>query len=466
MTRVKIKCKNSDDKKIKTKLLEILCTKQIQVTKVFTAPDGFAILLYNEDHADKIFSRDIKTDLDSNGFTAVLPPELKSKKSVIITKVDDVIYDRSNDEIAQELSDNNTWIGAEIDAVFKFPNSNTLKVTFNQTAIAKKCTESGLLAFNLSIPPSDIKQETFIPIKSCMKCYKLEDHSTKECPEDKDFKICSECSLIGHVWHQCKAKTKKCVNCGDEHSTLAMRCPKRKEIIKTKRKQERDRNSTTYVNVTKTNTTTNMYKPATTTTEDMLRINTCILHAHYRNIENPGTYETELNKVLTLNNLPTIRIPENPDSHKILNIPKPPPTPVTQRTQHLPQPSRNEEMQEREDDIVESQEEKEKEAMHNFTAKDLDLNFYVSDERGWPTRKFTVTDLVKGINEKIYKWTYTKQVIPEQDMLQMIGDDRIRLKHCWKAVENSEFRKIRSGLQQERSPAHNRDPRLKRLSLN
>ncbi len=28
---------------------------------------------------------------------------------------------------------------------------------------------------------------------------------------------------------------KKCLNCGDNHSTLAMKCPKRKEILKEKK---------------------------------------------------------------------------------------------------------------------------------------------------------------------------------------------------------------------------------------
>ncbi len=468
MTRVKIKCKNSDEKRKKTKLLEILCTKQVQVTKVFTTPDGYGILLINEDHADKIFTREIKEELVANGFSAVLPPELKSKKSVIISRADDVVYDKTVDVIADELTQNNAWIGDDTDSVFKFPNSNTLKVTFNQTATAKKCTENGLLAFNLSIPPSDIKQETFIPIKTCMKCYTLEDHTTKDCPEEKDFKICSECSLVGHAWHQCTAKRKKCINCGDEHSTLAMRCPKRKEIIKMKRKQERDRSSVTYANVAKTNTTSDTHRPATTTSEDMLRINTCILHAHYRNIENPGTYEAELNKVLKLNNLPTIRIPENPDSHKILNIPKPPPTAATRKdkTSHLPQCSREDEIQVRDDDVVESPEETEKEFLPTCTANEFELNFYVSEERGWPKTRFTVTDLVNGINNKIYKWTYTNQSIPEHEMLKMIGDNKVRLKHCWKALEISEFRKLRSGLLQERSPAQNRDPRLRKTSLN
>ncbi len=53
---------------------------------------------------------------------------------------------------------------------------------------------------------------------------------------------------------------------------------------------------------------------------DMLKINICIVHAHYRNMEKPGSYEEELNKIFTVNNLPNIIIPETPDSRKALRI--------------------------------------------------------------------------------------------------------------------------------------------------
>lgn len=70
------------------------------------------------------------------------PPELKSKKSIIIKKVDEVIYDRSTDEIADEVALLNSWIGDEIDTVFKFPNSLIIKEIVNQTSIAKKMHRS------------------------------------------------------------------------------------------------------------------------------------------------------------------------------------------------------------------------------------------------------------------------------------------------------------------------------------
>ncbi len=59
-----------------------------------------------------------------------------------------------------ELQKQNPWIGEEIVDIYKFPKSPTLKITFSQTTLALKCTEKGLKAFNISIPPNEIKQET------------------------------------------------------------------------------------------------------------------------------------------------------------------------------------------------------------------------------------------------------------------------------------------------------------------
>ncbi len=96
-------------------------------------------------------------------------PELKAKKRVIIPRVDDVIYERSSDDSGEEIIRMNSWTGDELESAFKFSKSPTIQPTFIQTQLAKKCTEAGLKAFNISIPSHEIKLETYIPIKCCMK---------------------------------------------------------------------------------------------------------------------------------------------------------------------------------------------------------------------------------------------------------------------------------------------------------
>ncbi len=136
-----------------------------------------------------------------------MPPELKAKKSVIIPRVDDLIYEQPALDIGEEIAKKNQWIGDEL-GVYKFPCSPAIKLTFSQTILDKMCIEIGLKAFSVSIPPHEIKLETYISIQCCMRCYALE-HFKNECPKNNDFKVCSECSTVGHVWHQYKEENKK-----------------------------------------------------------------------------------------------------------------------------------------------------------------------------------------------------------------------------------------------------------------
>lgn len=145
MARIKIKCRaNSKDKKMK--LIEILSKKDIEVSRIFTTHDGFALLTVNEHHAYSIFNAETKDELASHDFTPAMPPELTANKSVIFPRVDDLIYEWSTVEIGEELKRQNSWMGEELEGVYKFPNSPIIKLTFTQTIFAKKYTEIGLKA--------------------------------------------------------------------------------------------------------------------------------------------------------------------------------------------------------------------------------------------------------------------------------------------------------------------------------
>ncbi len=393
--------------KKKKKLLEILCTKEIHVTKIFNTNDGFALLLLNEENAEKIFTKGLKDSLDREGFSPLMTPELKVKKSIIVTRVEDLIYDRYEDEIADELKLKNSWIGDAIDSVFKFPNSSTIKITFTQTNLAKKSIEKGLLAFNLSIPPSDIKQETFIQMKTCMKCYRIEDHSTRDCPKDVSFRICSECSKEGHVWYQCKKQAKKCINCGENHSTLAMKCMKRKIVITEKRKKEDTRKNLSYVAATRSRDNfqqqPHILDTPNITKEDTLKIQMCFVHAHCKNTENPGSYEEELNKILNINSLPCIKIPEIPNSQNVFSLPPEQQTQNTTGTTHKKQHTQktkeaaaiHDRYNEEKDDEIDSELESMEKEILCKDAREIGLKTFTSKERVGPA-----IDLLPQISHK------------------------------------------------------------------
>ena len=140
------------------------------------------------------------------------------------------IYNQPTKEIKDELVAENSWIQEGIESIFKVPRTKILKICMNQTAAAKKATEAGLLAFYMRIPPTNISIEEYIPIFTCMRCYKIEDHPTYRCQHPREYKACSECASIEHTWRECTATEKKCLNCHGAHRTLANKCPLRKDV--------------------------------------------------------------------------------------------------------------------------------------------------------------------------------------------------------------------------------------------
>lgn len=153
-----------------------------------------------------------------------------------------------------------------------------------------------------------------------MRCYKIEDHHTSECPKPKEYKICRECAEDGHIWRECTNDYKRCINCHNDHRTLAVRCPLRKEVIKIKRKEGKE--PKTYSNAAKNNTTQqprNTYQEMSAVIPDIQRtIYPCLKYAHIINAEIPGTYQETINKVFSAINLTPIIIPEDPPSRRIL----------------------------------------------------------------------------------------------------------------------------------------------------
>ncbi|MPC56148.1 hypothetical protein E2C01_050101 [Portunus trituberculatus] len=170
MARVKIKFKQPNEGPSKIKLLEILSSKCIYATTIIVIRDGYIVLTRNDEDTENILSKDVANQLRTKGYNHITPPEIKAKRTVIVSRLDSHIYQNDTEAIEREVSDNNDWITDEdIEEIYKFPNSNTIKITFAQTAHAKKAQEKGILLFSMSIPPHQIKEETYTQVITCMK---------------------------------------------------------------------------------------------------------------------------------------------------------------------------------------------------------------------------------------------------------------------------------------------------------
>ena len=170
MPRVKIKTTNSKDPRKTSALLETLSKNDVYINKLIPLADGYVVIVATEEEQDKIFKNKTTQELAGKDFIPIVPPELKANRSIIITSVDNHIYDNNEEDIIYEIYEKNLWTQNNIESLFKFPNSKTIKITFNDTSLPKKALTNGLRLFSMSLPAHSIKQEIFYNITTCFRC--------------------------------------------------------------------------------------------------------------------------------------------------------------------------------------------------------------------------------------------------------------------------------------------------------
>lgn len=480
MARVKIKHPDPGKPENRLKLVKTLSEHLVYATKIITTQDGYITLTRTDEDIDKIFKNGCNKKLTEQDFEPILPPEQRAKRTVILFNVDEYLISQKEKDIEEEILKENAWIKEGISNIFKVPRAKIIKICFNDSLTAKNATEKGLLAFHMSIPSHNIKIDEFIPILTCMRCYQLESHTTNNCPMPKEHKVCSECGGKTHTWRECKEATKKCLNCEGQHRTLAYKCPKRKEIIDKKRKETKT--NMTYSQVTK-NTANKANNNANiiteTITDDILnkdtasKILTCIIHSHIINMANPGTYNTEINKVFKLNNLPHINLPENPPSKQVLSL-----ATATESGAKLGEEQKGEtydsqeEEEEEEMSEVEIEEQQQSREIHEKTPQGemisgtaIGLKIITKESNGWPEDNLYLKQILESIEKGIYKWTYTSSAYSEREIFNMLASKMIDLHKVFHIQEDQSFRKIRNGLIQEKTPP-NKEQRKKRSHHN
>ena len=172
----------------------------------------------------------------------------------------------------------------------------------------------------------------------------------------------------------------------------------------------------------------------------------CIL-AHLNNIAEPGSFNRHLNYLLKKNNLPGFTAEDDAPSHKIFNIASLTRT-VTQSQEELNEMLTEDEMspapKEQRETIS-----KPKQTIPT-PAKELGITVYTSKSNPFP-KIITYQILKENIKNETYKITFTANKTIEE-VKQMIENDKMKfVDNDLKIVDDSTFRKIRTG-KDDRSP--------------
>jgi len=302
MHKITIKC-SAETAPTKVELLERLRPFNIRISGIQLRGKVFHVSYDDGQDLDNLFSDDCIAKLEELQCSPVLPPALRSSRTVILFRVDDLIYDNSTETIREEIQRANRNL--RVDDIYKFENSRTVKITFTSQRMAIECSENGLNAFYLHVAPANITRDRHVDVSVCFRCFKMDDHISDNCPMDKNFLVCSLCSVVGHSYRNCTSTVRKCLNCEGNHSALAYKCPMRKEIVKAKRLQ----NTESYarraaIGPVKTSNVAAALQPDASVI--ISRSTVCVMIAALKEKESRGTFEEVLNRLLTANNLPSI----------------------------------------------------------------------------------------------------------------------------------------------------------------
>ena len=173
----------------------------------------------------------------------------------------------------------------------------------------EKAVSNGLLMFNLSVPPASISREIHIDLIICYRCYQWNDHKAANCKRDSSYVICSICSSTGHSFKNCESKTKKCINCNGNHCTVSYSCPKRKQIVRSitseKHFSASSSKPSSYSNSVKMRASSKIDSDIMETTSRSIM---CVLVAALKQPDTSEEFETILNELLKVNNLPPFQM--------------------------------------------------------------------------------------------------------------------------------------------------------------
>ncbi|KAK8372940.1 hypothetical protein O3P69_018653 [Scylla paramamosain] len=244
----------ANDLATRRRLLHILAP-EVKITRLIPARDAIIVITGSMQDADLIFSSGKHEKLTEDGFSALMPPTLRAQRSVVCTRLDDLVYEHDANEILDEVEKEQSW--AKVQEVYKFPRTKNVKITFKTSDMAKKATETGLLMFCMSIPPSQVHQEEYIELITCNRCYAVEDHVTRLCNKPQGYSMCSNCAKEGHQHWECRTQERRCINCNEAHHATAMKCMVRKQALREKQNSLRQKRiqgaTTTYAQATTTN---------------------------------------------------------------------------------------------------------------------------------------------------------------------------------------------------------------------
>ena len=286
-------------------LIDCICKAEAIVNKIIENKEAF-FLITDSKNKDKLLKDEVRQEFMCKGLEVMYPPEYEAERTVLLKNVDAMIAALPVEEIAQHIAKQ-----YKTKKIVKIPNSShLLKVIFQSSETADLAVKDGLTIHFQKFDKRNI-EEVFIPVVPCYRCYSYE-HQKRACPKPEDYKICSNCSELGHTYDQCSTNILKCINCKRDHRTLAAKCSVRKGIIRSKINERRARSRSTVRGEKSVSQQTNIDLMRTKLPENYLAVMAAtITIADKREAEVPGVFQYIVNEMLKANGIPWMQFPKS-----------------------------------------------------------------------------------------------------------------------------------------------------------
>ena len=284
---------------------------------------GIYYAIVPQEKIDEVINDKSKQIFQENGFEAMSPIEYNALRTIVVHHIDKVTDEYEDEDKITSINETNQWAQAE--SIYRIQTTGRmLKIRLKNPQMANQATRDGLIIIHQQIPPKHREKETFVRITPCYNCFGYE-HKTKECPKEKQI-LCSFCAGRDHQQHQCQETEPKCINCNGKHRTLAAACQVRKEILRKKWKELRERSRsrsrqraiTTYAGAMQGNREQHQQRQEAPTIENIdqaemkkliAKIVTSIRYAHYMESIHKGTFQKNIVEMFRLNGIPRVVFP-------------------------------------------------------------------------------------------------------------------------------------------------------------
>lgn len=307
MTTIKIKCDLTKTTELWHKIMKLLVSFDIKPYKLIPRDTFYLAHINTDNECDSLFSEPVKIALRAIECDVVTPPQIRAKRTVIISNIDQQVFNFESDIIANDLQERNPWL--HIDNVYKLNKGFSIKLVCKTQQIASKCLSSGICLFYSFLPPSSIRLDEFIRLNYCFRCYSIEDHLSRDCCKPDNYKVCSLCASHDHVFRECNSNSRRCVNCDGSHGSMSFSCPRRHEVLRRMRNMGSDRQKLYASKVAvKGSQQLETKLDADELQKSIVKSHMCIFLASVAEARRPGTFQSSLNKLLAKNNLSSFEI--------------------------------------------------------------------------------------------------------------------------------------------------------------